>query len=97
MICSGLTSDTNPSMGVDGDPDRITAGRGARLDAGKAVEEYGEDQGVQGVPGVELLASDDESVRRGAQGEALATMRSWSSYSVSGSVARPSASPNAPG
>jgi hypothetical protein len=36
------------------------------------VQDGGEDQGVQGAPGVELLAVDGEVVRGGAQGDAVA-------------------------
>jgi hypothetical protein len=58
----------HPYGGIDGDADRLAAGRGDRLDARGAIEEGGEDQGVQGAPGVERFARDREPVDGGAQG-----------------------------
>ena len=49
-----------------------STGRGDRLHACRAVKEGGKDQGVQGAPGVELLASHGEPVWGGAQREPLA-------------------------
>lgn len=56
---------------VEGDPDRVAAGRRDRIHASHAPEQGREHQGVEGAPGVELLAGHGESVRGGSQREAL--------------------------
>src|SRR5690606_9706257 len=58
--------------GVDGEPDRDSGRVAGGFDAGGGVEDGGEDQGVQGTPGVEPPAGDLELVRGGSLGQAAA-------------------------